>query len=104
MFSQHAKAYRGLLRELKKASLPPHKINPTLSSNFRQLAEQARRSDVILEDLRNAITFMAAQREHKVLLDRYNPLVDLTADERIHATARRVGLDMPIVHEPGSTS
>ena len=29
------------------------------------------------------------------LLERYNPLIDLTAEERIEATARRVGLDMP---------
>ncbi|KAE9410424.1 hypothetical protein BT96DRAFT_805379 [Gymnopus androsaceus JB14] len=100
MLSQHAKAYRSLLRELKKSSLPPHKINPALSSNFRNLAEKARNSDAVFEDLRNAIIFMTAQREHKVLLDRYNPLFDLTAEERIHATARRVGLDMPITHVP----
>lgn len=31
----------------------------------------------------------------QALLDRYNPLIDLTAEERIEATARRVGLDMP---------
>ncbi|KAJ3987233.1 YwlC protein [Lentinula detonsa] len=99
MFSKHVQTYRGLLRELKKSSLPPHNINPALSSNFRRLAEQARRSEIILDDLRNALIFMASQREHKVLLDRYNPLVDLTAEERIHATARRVGLDMPITHE-----
>ena len=29
------------------------------------------------------------------LLERYNPLIDLTAEERIEATARRVGLNMP---------
>ncbi|KAJ3851642.1 hypothetical protein EV368DRAFT_42670 [Lentinula lateritia] len=100
MLSQHTQVYRGLLRELKRSSLPPHKINPALSSNFRRLAEQARRSDPVLEDLRNALIFLASQREHRVLLDRYNPLVDLTAEERIHATARRVGLDMPITHQP----
>ena len=35
------------------------------------------------------------------LLDRYNPLVDLTAEERIEATARRVGLNMPVTPEEG---
>ncbi|KIK65329.1 hypothetical protein GYMLUDRAFT_139502, partial [Collybiopsis luxurians FD-317 M1] len=98
MLSQHAKTYRGLLRELKKASLPPHKINPALSSNFRVLVEQAKHSNVVSEDLRNALTFMTAQREYKILLDRYNPLVDLTAEERIEKTAHRVGLNMPITH------
>ena len=59
------------------------------------------------------MTFMRSQREYKVrglagleratltceqgLLERYNPLVDLTAEERIEATARRVGLNMPAV-------
>ena len=32
----------------------------------------------------------------QTLLDRYNPLIDLTAEERIEATARRVGLNMPV--------
>jgi hypothetical protein len=34
-----------------------------------------------------------------MLLDRYNPLVDLTAKERIEATAHRVGLNMPVTWE-----
>jgi ATP synthase assembly factor FMC1 len=29
------------------------------------------------------------------LLKRYNPIADMTEEERIHATARRVGLDTP---------
>jgi ATP synthase assembly factor FMC1 len=33
------------------------------------------------------------------LLERYNPLFDLTAKERIEATARRVGFNMPKIHE-----
>lgn len=32
----------------------------------------------------------------QTLLDRYNPLIDLTGEERIEATARRVGFNMPI--------
>lgn len=47
--------------------------------------------------------FLKSQRTYKTLLDRYNPLRDLTAEEHIKATARRVGLDMPIEHE-GSSS
>lgn len=63
-------------------------------------------------EIENAVAFLRHQRKHKVcgffiarpvvlkwpmqeLLDRYNPLIDLTAEERIEATARRVGLDMP---------
>ncbi|KAI0028201.1 hypothetical protein K488DRAFT_59200, partial [Vararia minispora EC-137] len=53
--------------------------------------------------LANLITFMRSQRMHKELLERYNPLVDLTAEERIEATARRVGLNMPLVPESEGT-
>ena len=35
----------------------------------------------------------------QTLLDRYNPVVDLTAEERIEATARRVGLNMPVTQD-----
>ncbi|KZS98069.1 hypothetical protein SISNIDRAFT_547077 [Sistotremastrum niveocremeum HHB9708] len=45
--------------------------------------------------LENIRTFLRANRLHKGLLERYNPLHDLTTEERIKATARRVGLDMP---------
>ncbi|KIL70115.1 hypothetical protein M378DRAFT_68013, partial [Amanita muscaria Koide BX008] len=46
-------------------------------------------------DLENALVFLRSQREHKVLLHRYNPSFDYTSEERIKATANRVGLDMP---------
>ena len=32
----------------------------------------------------------------QVLLERYNPLHDMSTEERVKATARRVGLDMPV--------
>ncbi|KAH9963194.1 hypothetical protein BC827DRAFT_1129193, partial [Russula dissimulans] len=47
----------------------------------------------------NVITFLRSQRMYKTLLDRYNPLIDLTAEERIEATARRVGLNMPLISQ-----
>lgn len=32
----------------------------------------------------------------QVLLERYNPFVDSTSEERIEAIAKRVGLNMPV--------
>ena len=80
--------------------------------NFRAVLESTK-SDDFDDVTQNAITFLRSQRMHKVshvlvvlsdtsltfaktLLDRYNPVVDLTAEERIEATARRVGLNMPV--------
>ncbi|KAG6812320.1 hypothetical protein H0H92_003404 [Tricholoma furcatifolium] len=96
------RAYRGILRELRKSAVAPRKANEVVSSNFRRIANEYQRSQspVILQDMQNALLFLKSQREHKILMDRYNPLVDLTAEERIKATARRVGLDMPVEHKP----
>jgi hypothetical protein len=82
--------------------------------NFRAILESTKASDFD-SNTQNAITFLRSQHMYKVslvqtilqthtynpqlaktLLDRYNPLIDLTAEERIEATARRVGLNMPI--------
>lgn len=45
--------------------------------------------------MQNMVEFLKASRNHKDLLKRYNPLSDQTPEERVKATARRVGLDVP---------
>lgn len=37
------------------------------------------------------------------LLERYNPVHGMSQEERTVATARRVGLDMPIEKKPGDS-
>ncbi|PCH41388.1 hypothetical protein WOLCODRAFT_143540 [Wolfiporia cocos MD-104 SS10] len=88
--------YRALLRESVRASIAPRATRPhTIAASFRALfAHDA--AEHFDHDIQNAVTFMRSQRTHKELLDRYNPLHDLTTEERIRATARRVGLNMPI--------
>ncbi|KAG8755862.1 hypothetical protein FRC12_010750 [Ceratobasidium sp. 428] len=43
----------------------------------------------------NGAAFLKAQREHKILMDRYNPLHGLSVEEQRKATAKRVGLELP---------
>ncbi|TFK56052.1 hypothetical protein OE88DRAFT_704475 [Heliocybe sulcata] len=108
--------YRSVLRELRKgvstilsdmngscsseqSVAPRPNRNKTILSSFRTMFEKSRdeeSSESFSADMENAITFLRSQRTYKELLERYNPLVDLTAEERIEATARRVGLNMPI--------
>lgn len=38
--------------------------------------------------------------EVQELVKRYNPAHDMTTEERVRATARRVGLDSPIGYKP----
>ncbi|EDR12386.1 uncharacterized protein LACBIDRAFT_311736 [Laccaria bicolor S238N-H82] len=101
MISKHTSAYRGVLRELRRSIEPSRKVNTSIVSHFRCVVQSYRESKdpQILVDLDNATLLLRSQREHKRLLERYNPLFDLTAEERIHATARRVGLDMPVLHK-----
>jgi hypothetical protein len=43
--------------------------------------------------------YLRAQREHATLLARYNPGMDMSQDERVRLSARRVGLDLPPEHK-----
>ncbi|KAI9429498.1 hypothetical protein H4582DRAFT_1768366, partial [Lactarius indigo] len=88
--------YRAILRELYQASIEPRSTRSrTTALKFRAILESSTPSN--LESIsQNVVTFLRSQRMHKTLLDRYNPLFDLTAEERIEATAHRVGLNMPI--------
>ncbi|KAG0709566.1 hypothetical protein DFH29DRAFT_884712 [Suillus ampliporus] len=98
----HTHVYRKVVREIGKASAAPRSArNKDIASNFRAFfAQSGQPGDAqnFQQDMQNALTFMQSQREYKALLERYNPLIDLTAEERIEATARRVGLNMPKTH------
>ncbi|GBE79243.1 hypothetical protein BKA93DRAFT_728831 [Sparassis latifolia] len=95
----HLSAYRVIVREVNRASISPRTTrNPVVASNFRAIFEQRPRGEQSADfehDIQDVITFLTSQRMHKTLLDRYNPLHDLTPEQRIEATARRVGLNMP---------
>ena len=95
-------------------SITPKNVrNQPVYKNFHEIyTAQANKASPEFEyDMKNVMTFVQSQRMYKVrylswrwaplltflqtLLERYNPLVDLTAEEHIEATARRVGLNMP---------
>ncbi|KAF9058118.1 hypothetical protein BJ165DRAFT_1425794 [Panaeolus papilionaceus] len=97
--SNQVTLFRGLVHELRRSSSPPRKLNKSIVAQFRALAEHSKDAKHVAQDLQNATLFLYSQREHRRLLERYNPLFDLTAEERIKATARRVGLDMPVTHK-----
>ncbi|KAH8106252.1 hypothetical protein BXZ70DRAFT_918855 [Cristinia sonorae] len=95
--------YRSIIREVNlSCPVPRAERNVTIFRHYRTIFErslQTKDEQTFERDMGNLVTFLRAQRLHKVLLERYNPLHDLTAEERIRATARRVGLDMPVEPE-----
>jgi len=97
--AEAARLYRYFLREIAKSSLVPRpQRNKVLAGHYRALFEQHQggpSATALSREVENAAAFLRHQRKYKELLERYNPLIDLTAEERIEATARRVGLNMP---------
>ncbi|KAI0771916.1 hypothetical protein BD413DRAFT_547009 [Trametes elegans] len=98
--AQHRSAYRAIVRELNRASIYPRATRPnTVTSHVRAIFEERRDgndNEHFYLDMRNAATFLRSQRNHKMLLERYNPLLGLSTEERVKKTAHRVGLDMPL--------
>ncbi|KAF8528871.1 hypothetical protein BU17DRAFT_37326 [Hysterangium stoloniferum] len=94
--------YRNLLRELSKSSIFSRSArNPIITANLRAaLSNRAVQDSTQCNDLESAIAFLSADRLYKGLLERYSPLHDLSEEERIKATARRVGLDTPEEYKP----
>ncbi|KZO95638.1 hypothetical protein CALVIDRAFT_538034 [Calocera viscosa TUFC12733] len=92
--------YRSLLRELRKSAVTPRPSrSKAIISHLRLLfTSESLTPQEREKDAQNTLTFLRSQRTHKDLLQRYNPLSDLTPEERVRATARRVGLDTPVEH------
>ncbi|SNX83685.1 related to FMC1 - mitochondrial matrix protein, required for assembly of F1F0 ATP synthase [Melanopsichium pennsylvanicum] len=56
------------------------------------------------QNLENLHIFLTNKALHAELLQRYNPTTAMSEEERIRLTARRVGLDVPITHNPSAAS
>lgn len=52
-----------------------------------------------LKEAEQLAKYAKAQRSYAALLERYNPGMNLDEEERIRLTARRVGLDLPELHD-----
>lgn len=49
-----------------------------------------------LEEGEQFVAYVQAQRQYLSLLERYNPGMNMTEEERTRLTARRVGMDLPV--------
>ncbi|WVR08345.1 hypothetical protein IAU60_005398 [Kwoniella sp. DSM 27419] len=89
--------YRSLLREVRLASKQPRATrNPTVTRHVRTLVDTASDKQALERILVETRDFLRANRIHADLLKRYNPIHGMSEEERIKATARRVGLDTPL--------
>ncbi|CEL58149.1 hypothetical protein RSOLAG1IB_02894 [Rhizoctonia solani AG-1 IB] len=97
MASQARAAYRSLLREVRKSSIFPRTERGTfLSNQMHAIANSTGQTPQAFQShALNAAAFLRAQRDYKILMDRYNPLHGLSVEEQRKATAHRVGLELP---------
>jgi predicted protein tyrosine phosphatase len=48
-----------------------------------------------LEEAEQYVKYLAGQRMYTTLIERYNPGMNMTEEDRVRLTARRVGMDLP---------
>ncbi|KAF2206857.1 hypothetical protein CERZMDRAFT_52316 [Cercospora zeae-maydis SCOH1-5] len=97
--------YRRILRELP-ARTPSLLANPSplqkhIRAHFSEsshptTAQQAPKAPSRrLEEAEQYVQYLVAQRMYTTLVERYNPGMNMTEEEKVRLTARRVGMDMP---------
>lgn len=109
---QTRQTYRSLLRLIPRRRFTPISQNPNpntpykptpLHTRLRTLYRTPSASEEIqqsrLQEAEQMATYATAQMKYAVLLERYNPGMSLDEQERIRLTARRVGLDLPVMNE-----
>ncbi|CAE6425317.1 unnamed protein product [Rhizoctonia solani] len=97
MASQVRAAYRTFLREVKQSSIFPRtERGAFVSKQIHAIANSVGQTPKTFRSyILSAAAFLKAQREYKILMDRYNPLHGLSVEEQRKATAHRVGLELP---------
>lgn len=113
--------YRRFLRELPSRSAiePTAKPTPTLLSHPSPLQRRIRTSFSTsigqpgaqegsanirdrIQRTEQFLQYVKAQRMYATLVERYNPGMTMSEEERVRLTARRVGMDLPPEWEAGS--
>ncbi|KAF2130592.1 hypothetical protein P153DRAFT_338547 [Dothidotthia symphoricarpi CBS 119687] len=95
--------YRHLLRELptstaltrtshQKLSAPSH-----LQTRIRQLLSTPHANKTgQIQQAEQFVQYVQAQRMYATLIERYNPGMGMSEEERVRLSARRVGMNLPV--------
>lgn len=96
--------YRRFLRELPSRS-PSLLTNPSpmqqhiradISQALDGQAQREKPPQRRIEEAEQFVQYLKAQRMYTTLLERYNPGMNMAEKDRVKATGRRVGMEMPI--------
>ncbi|CBY00435.1 hypothetical protein IAQ61_011362 [Plenodomus lingam] len=105
--------YRRLLRELpstpqltrtqhQKLSAPSH-LQQRIRSTLSTATPTTTTPQSQIQQAEQFIQYVQAQRTHSTLLERYNPGMGMTEEERVRLSARRVGMNLPVEFEDGES-
>ncbi|KAF2036495.1 hypothetical protein EK21DRAFT_105815 [Setomelanomma holmii] len=108
--------YRRILRELPlpsanntSSAIPSrtahHKLSSpsTLQKRIRDtIVRQPASATSQIQEAEQFAQYVAAQRTYITLIERYNPGMGMSEEERVRLSARRVGMDLPVEFESGS--
>ncbi|KAJ5712983.1 uncharacterized protein N7483_010164 [Penicillium malachiteum] len=64
------------------------------------LPTSAEETSIRIQEAEQLAKYARAQRTYCELLERYNPGMNMDEEERVRLTARRVGFDLPELHDP----
>ena len=104
--------YRRLLRELPPSSntIPTRTQHQKLSSpstlqkRIRDTISTQSATSSQLQQAEQFTQYVQAQRTYLTLIERYNPGMGMSEEERVRLSARRVGMDLPVEYESGGGS
>lgn len=115
MASQARSLYRRLLRELPARSLAnPSPLQSHIRADFsshtplpstpQSLSHQlsTKPPSLRLQEAEQYIQYLKQQRVYATLIERYNPGMNMSEEDRVQKTARRVGMDLPDEWVPGA--
>lgn len=65
--------------------------SPSLAHQLQTKSAESR-----LQEAEQILQFVQQQRLYSTLVERYNPGMDMSEEERVRLTARRVGMELPV--------
>lgn len=94
--------YRRVLRELPSRPnnhtilSSPSPLQRHIRTSFSSIAANDGAAMPLIEQAEQFIQYIKAQRMYLTLVERYNPGSNMSTEERVRLTARKVGMDLPV--------
>ena len=91
--------YRSLLRELPPRPIlrtPRSSLQTRLRESFSSSPGKTAAVDAETARAEQLVDYLRSQRSYVALVERYNPGMNMSDEERVRLSARRVGVDLPL--------